>query len=377
MLKKFFARSKKVVPQETLALEPVVDLKAQYRSDLKLKGFVADSYQLAVLEYLQDLLAVIRLRQSDLNLVQARHAVKHLYIYGGVGHGKSMLMDIFFQACPIEKKRRVHFHAFMKEVHEFFHQLEPSQRHNKVERLVNEISRSVEVLCFDELHITDIADAMIIERLFRCLSAKEIIIIMTSNRQPPDLYKGGVLRDQLLGFVDFLQTHSEIVELKGDIDYRTLNNEKAEQRYYFPLNNSSEDFILHSFLAHSRADKLTPGSIQVYGRTVKFNAVHKDVLLTSFAQLCQKNLAAADYLKIAESFKIVVMSGVPVLTPERSHHAKRFETLIDALYEHKVLFICSAEAPPTTLYLHGEGSFEFQRTVSRLMEMQADTYPGS
>lgn len=358
------------------------DLSRLYDRLVAESGFRHDPAQLKVIDYLQNLLDQVilldkRQRRGFAGKFTGKTTIvscRHLYIYGDVGHGKSMLMDLFYSTCPVKQKRRVHFHAFMQEVHAFIHHWKKNRRGDQIPALAREIKAKTKLLCFDEFHVTDIADAMIMERLFRLLFEQGVIVVMTSNRHPTDLYRGGLLREQFLPFVDLLLKSADVIELSGHVDYRFMQREAEERRYHFPLNETAGEFVRQKFFQHARARDLVPGLIEVFGRHISLGAVHGRVVLTTFAELCKRPLGAADYLHIAQRFDTVIMADIPRLAPDSCDEARRFEILIDALYEHRVKFICSAEAHPREIYKEGEGAFEFKRTVSRLMEMQAESY---
>lgn len=377
MFKKYFLQ-----PEATRSTHTPVDLVDKYKELVEQKRYLYDPSQLNVLHYLQALLERVVLQDKCQNRRFVGHflnrtsvlSCQHLYIYGGVGHGKSMLMDLFFAGCPVRQKRRVHFHAFMQEVHAFIHRWGDCKKGDVIVELSKEVRKSTLLLCFDEFHVTDIADSVIMERLFRCLFELGVIVVMTSNRHPSDLYRGGLLRDQFLPFVDLLLKTADIVELTGDLDYRSIGEEADEKRYFYPLTQQADQFVRQCFFKISGSNKLINASIQVFGRDIPLTAAHNGILLTSFDELCKKSLGAADYLHIAKQFNTVIMAGIPKLAPDFCDEARRFEILIDALYEYKVKFICSAEAHPREIYKEGEGAFEFKRTVSRLMEMQSEDY---
>ncbi|PKU25428.1 cell division protein ZapE [Telmatospirillum siberiense] len=300
-----------------------------------------------------------------------------LYICGDVGRGKSMLMDLFFASVPVEAKRRVHFHAFMQEIHGEIHQWrrEPVRKDddNLIVHLARTIVKRSWLLCFDELQVTDIGDAMILGRLFQALFAEGVVVVVTSNRPPDELYKYGLQRDRFMPFIALIKQHLDILELNSEGDYR-LGRKKGMQVYYTPLDGSSEDALGHCF------DRLTDGKpplaeqIHVQGRHWTVPRSADGVAWFTFGELCRATLGAADYLALATLYHTVVLSDVPRLSPADRDAAKRFVTLIDALYEHKVTLICSAAVPPQNLYDAGDGAFEFHRTVSRLMEMQSESY---
>ncbi len=299
---------------------------------------------------------------------------RSLYLYGNVGRGKSMLMDLFYEACPISQKRRVHFHAFMLEVHAFIHQWRRQHNTDAISALAKHIRESELLLCFDEFHVSDIADAMILMRLFNRLFDLGIVVVITSNCHPIELYHDGLQRELFLPFIGLLQQKSDVIELVAEQDYRLSHLHALKTTYHYPLDEQAIKFVRNSYNELTHFAPLKPGVVEVLGRKVLLSAVHGNVALSSFDQLCMHALGPADYLEIGNRFDIVILADIPKLTIEKGNEAKRFVTLIDALYEHKVKLICTAEVPAQELYTSGEGSFEFERTVSRLIDMQSESY---
>ena len=304
-----------------------------------------------------------------------------LYMWGGVGRGKSMLMDLFYDtATAVPGRQRVHFHAFMQEVHRRLHSYreavkagQASTTTDPLDALGRIISDHAWLLCFDEFHVTDIADAMILGRLFEALFDRGVVVVSTSNRPPPDLYKDGLQRELFLPFIDIIENKQDVLELYGGVDYR-LDRLKSMGVYLTPADSDAEskldeDFEKLSIGAHAR-----PVALTVQGREILIPKAAEGVAMASFAELCEQPLGPGDYLEIACCFHTLILKGIPRLGPEKRNEAKRFVTLIDALYEARVNFICSAAAPPQSLYPEGDGSFEFERTASRLMEMQSVEY---
>jgi cell division protein ZapE len=305
-------------------------------------------------------------------------APQGLYMYGGVGRGKSMLMDLFFSTAPVEKKRRVHFHAFMLEVHERLHKYRvsisgrPRAGDDALPRLAEEMAREAWLLCFDEFHVTNIADAMILGRLFTALFEQGVVVVATSNWAPDMLYKDGLQRELFLPFIALMKQRLDVYALDGPVDYR-LDRLQGKQVYHFPLGDDTTRRLEETFLALTGV-RGEPDHLLVQGRRVEVARAAKGVAWAGFVDLCCKPLGAADYIALAVHFHTVLIDGVPVMNDMKRNEAKRLMTLIDALYEHKVNVVIAAEAAPEKLYPVGEHAFEFERTVSRLMEMQAEDY---
>lgn len=310
-----------------------------------------------------------------------------LYIHGGVGRGKSMLMDLFFEGAPIARKRRVHFHEFMLECHGVIHEwrgLHPSERSegdngdDPITPLARKIADQARLLCFDEFQVSDVADAMILGRLFEALMGLGVVIVATSNRAPDTLYEGGLNRDLFLPFIDLIVERLDVLELDGPTDYR-LQRMKGVQVYHVPVNDQTTQEMRSAFFAMTDRDvedahKVPTAEIEVQGRKLFVPKSSKGVAVFSFKRLCANPLGASDYLAIAWRYHTVFIVAIPRMGRDMRNEAKRFVTLIDTLYENNVKLICSAVVPPDQLYQEGDGSFEFSRTASRLAEMQSEEY---
>lgn len=305
----------------------------------------------------------------------AESAPQGLYLYGPVGRGKSMLMDLFYDSISDGHKRRVHFHEFMLEIHDTMHRWR--QRDGKLQdplpKIAAEIAGETWLLCFDEFQVENIADAMILGRLFEGLFDEGVVVVATSNRHPDDLYKGGLQRDRFLPFIDVLKSRIDILELEAERDYR--RDRLVDMGvYHTPLGPESEAALDAAFAALTDGAAGEPAELTATGRKVVVPLAAKGVARFTFAGLCENPLGAPDYLAIAKAYHTVILSGIPMLPAAQRNEAKRLVTLIDALYEHKVNVIVSAAAQPDELSPEGDTAFAFERTASRLIEMQSEEY---
>jgi cell division protein ZapE len=299
--------------------------------------------------------------------------VRGIYLWGPVGRGKSMLMDLFYATAPVAKKRRVHFHAFMLEVHQRIEHERRARSREPLPKVAADIAAEATLLCFDEFQVNDIADAMILERLFRALFEAGVAVVATSNRHPERLYEGGLQRDRFLPFIALLQERLDVVELDSGRDYR-LARMRGQKIYHWPLDAAAHRALERNFAELTEGLPVHAETLAVLGRELAAPRVAGYVAWFHFDELCARPLAAADYLALAERFAAIVLEGIPRLGPRQRNEAQRFHILIDTLYEARALFVASAEVPPEQIYVEGDGSFEFQRTVSRLMEMQSEDY---
>ena len=292
-----------------------------------------------------------------------------LYIWGGVGRGKSMLMDLFFDLAPVEAKRRVHFHAFMQEIHAGMHAARQKGAEDALAPVAEAVVRDLRLLAFDEMQITDITDAMIVGRLFEKLIAGDVVIVTTSNRPPDDLYKDGLNRALFLPFIALLKERMTVHALQSETDYRRQRLRGAEV-WFTPAGAEADAAMTRIWDDLTGHDPGTPLELTVKGRQVVLPAHHNGVARASFWDLCGQPLGPGDYLAIAEAVRVLMIARIPILSAANYNQAKRFVTLIDALYEAKVRVIASAADAPEQLYIEGTGAFEFERTASRLREMQ-------
>ena len=303
-----------------------------------------------------------------------------IYMWGGVGRGKSMLMDLFHDSLNIQRKRRVHFHAFMLEVHQRLREERMKEAGDPIPPVAAALGRDLRCLAFDEMVVNNSADAMIMSRLFTSLIRDEgVAIVTTSNRAPSELYKDGLNREHFLPFIDLIERELDVLTLNGPVDYR-LERLGGLDTWHTPLGDKAtaqtrEAFYRLTDYSPEDVDHVPSGELDVGGgRRLFVPKVLKGVAVFSFKRLCGEARGAADYLAIAQTYHTVIIVGIPKMGPENRNEAARFVTLIDALYEHKVKLIAAADAEPEDLYEAGDGRFEFDRTVSRLTEMQSADY---
>jgi cell division protein ZapE len=310
-----------------------------------------------------------------------RRPVRGLYVWGSVGRGKTMLMDLFFERAPVRRKKRVHFHAFMADVHARVHAWRQQKKLGAVKGedpigpVAEAIADEAWLLCFDEFAVTDIADAMILGRLFTALFAKGVVVVATSNVEPSRLYEGGLNRALFLPFISLLGDRMSVFELDSRTDFRLEKLEGAPV-YYVPADSAATAALDRSFTQLTGATRGVATTLPVLGREVLIPQAAASVARFSFDDLCAAPLASADYLAIAENFHTLLIDSIPVLPQHKRNEAKRFINLIDTLYDQNVKLIASAEAEPTELArgLEGREAFEFDRTASRLIEMRSHEY---
>jgi cell division protein ZapE len=361
-----------------------------YRARVAEGALVGDPAQELAAEKLQSLFHALkgyRPRQPDSwkdRFGLARRAEEPpagLYIFGDVGRGKSMLMDLFYAAAPVDKKRRVHFHEFMLEIHARLHALRAdrgrSANGKRADDLLPAIARDIAaetwLLCFDELHVANIADAMLLGRLFETLFAEGVIVVATSNWPPGELYSGGLQRELFLPFIALVKAKLDILHLEGRLDYR-LARLMSMKVYHVPLGAAADRALDQAFRDLTDNASSAPDFLNVMGRRVPVPASAKGVARFRFADLCEQPLGPTDFIAIANAFHTVILADIPRLAPERRDTVKRFATLIDVLYERKIKLVCSAAVPPHEIYPAGDHAFEFRRTASRLVEMQSVEY---
>jgi cell division protein ZapE len=371
-----------VQPQSDMNSDPLSEYE-DYVKEGKLKD---DAAQRQVIEHLQGLARQLSLpfkKPGLLGKLLRQYAPKpprSIYIWGAVGRGKSMLMDIFYANLAASEKRRIHFNPFMQEVHNLSHiwRQKLELEHSKQELLPavahDIVSHGLQVLCLDELQVTDVADAMILSKLFTTMLEENVTFVITSNLPPEELYLGGLQREKFMEFVHLVYERMDVLELASPHDYRMQQIRSLQTVYLTPNDRKAENFIYNTFKKMTHGSDLQPLMLDVQGRKLKVSEAYGGIAKFSFAELCSKPLGAPDYIAIARRFHTVFVSDIPKMSPERRNEARRFVILIDTLYDHRVKLICSAETVPEEIYSAGDSSFEFRRTVSRLAEMQSDTY---
>lgn len=376
------------MPSESVQTQGVIPA---YRARIAAGKLVYDQAQAAAAEHLQHLWAKLRgynpapkasanngwvgrlLRRKQVDEVQDHP--NGLYIVGEVGRGKSMLMDMFFEAADVPRKKRIHFHEFMQDAHLRFHAI----KHNRPETddpippLADQIAEEAALLCFDEFQVHDIVDAMILGRLFEALFARNVVVVATSNTLPDDLYKGKPGRDAFLPFIALIKKHLNVLVLDSVKDYRR-DRVHGLKAWYVPVDHRADAAMDHVFGELTAGETPKPDNIFIAGRKLAIPLAAAGVARFDFHALCGVPLGPGDYLALATHYSTLLIDDIPRLSPDNFDEARRFVTLVDALYEHRVKLYASAAAFPDDLYRSGEGAKIFERTASRLEEMQSETY---
>ena len=361
------------------------NLTETYRQQLKERGFRADAAQEAAVESLNDLrqrlLKKKRAPASGASLLLSKlgkrkpvKPEKGLYMWGGVGRGKTWLMDLFFQSLPFEAKRRRHFHRFMHDVHTQLKQL--SNQESPLETVAETIAADTRVLCFDEFFVSDIADAMILGTLLDALFRRGVALVATSNVPPQELYKHGLQRERFLPAIKLLEDNTRVLPVDGGTDYRLRQLTQAGT-YIDSTEAQADGRLAALFEDLSDSDPCEGGTVEIEGRPIPVVKESENVIWFEFEALCEGPRSQNDYIEIAREYQSVIVSHVPVLTAQRENAARRFIALVDELYDRHVNLILSAAAGPEGLYKGDRLGFEFQRTISRLTEMQSEEYLAS
>ena len=353
----------------------------QYEALVKRRQLKFDIAQIDILERFDDILEVIESKKVDkkiTNRLWRRMKFKKkpsaptkigLYLYGGVGTGKSMLMDIFYAEVRSNKKLRSHFHKFMQEIHESINDERKKGILDPINAVATKLSESVSILCFDEFQITDITDAMLVGRLFEKLIQRGTYIITTSNRHPDDLYQHGLNRQLFIPFIKLFKENLLVVKLNTSNDYRRQKL-SGQDIFLWPINQKTRENFNKIWLSLV-VEPCYALELSFKSRTIRLPKFYNGVARSSFDNLCGSAMSALDYLMICKHIKLLFIEDIPILNQTQMDSAKRFVTLVDTLYENRVKIICLANETPEKLYTKGKGSFEFERTVSRLYEMQS------
>jgi cell division protein ZapE len=349
-----------------------VGVRDFYDATLKERGYTSDPAQLRAIDALErceNEWADYKARRSNAvtKLIVRPPIPRGVYLWGGVGRGKSFLMDSFFQSVPLTRKTRLHFHEFMREVHRELQELKGTA--NPLEELGKRIARRFRLICFDEFHVADVTDAMILHRLLDALFANRVSIVTTSNFDPDGLYPNGLHRDRILPAIELLKDKLEVVNVDAGTDYRRRTMERVSL-YHCPLGPEAEAALTQAFGEIAEARDEDP-VLHIEHREITARRKAGGVVWFDFKWLCGGPRSQNDYLEIASRFHTLILSNVPRMPPRMASEARRFTWLIDVLYDRRVKLILSAEAPPEQLYLEGPLAHEFPRTVSRLVEMQS------
>ena len=329
----------------------------------------------AALDGLDSELAKYHERNRGLSRFFSRRAAapRGLYVWGGVGRGKTFLMDLFFEHTMFEPKRRAHFHEFMADVHERIAEARKRHPGDPIPLVAEALVQEARLLCFDELHVTDIADAMILGRLFEALFAAGTVVVATSNARPTDLYRNGLNRDLFLPFIGLIERNMEVIELQSEKDFR-LDKLAGAQLYFAPADATARAALDAHWERLTGRHAGKPLVLEIKGRKLVVPQASVGVARFTFDELCDRPLGAGDYLQIAHAFHTVIIDDIPQLSRDRRDVARRFINLIDAFYDNRICLIASAAAPPEQLYVAGEGADLFARTASRLTEMRSEAY---
>ncbi len=355
-----------------------MSISTAWRRRIDERGFEEDAAQLAVVRVLQDLQERLQQpprlfrRAAGLVIPSLRPpAPRGLYLWGSVGRGKTLLMDLFFDTLRREDKRRVHFHRFMNEVHERLGSLKDTAE--PLDRVAGGIARDTAVLCLDEFFVSDIGDAMLLAGLLEGLFRRNVVLVTTSNTPPADLYRDGLQRARFLPAIDLLERHTRIVHLACDVDYR-LRLLRRGGTFITPAGDAADAALERCFHDMASGRPEDRASIEIAGREIRTRKRAKGIAWFEFTELCETPRSTIDYIEIARRYPAVILSGVPVLTAADEDAARRFVNLVDEFYDRRVKLILSAAAKPGSIYRGRKLAFEFRRTRSRLLEMQSPEY---
>ena len=355
-------------------------IREAYEFSLRREGHVEDPAQVEVIARLEDLQTRLATHRPGLRCWRAlfgakRHeaarGVRGMYLWGGVGRGKTFLMDLFFETLALKAKKRVHFHRMMHNVHDRLKVLDNVE--DPLDKVAADIAHDTRILCFDEFFVSDIGDAMILGRLLESLFRRGVTLVTTSNTKPDDLYKDGLQRQRFLPAIDLLNQHTEVVNMEGDTDYRLRLLQKAGT-YLTPDDAAAFDRLSYFFDESASSEIRSNLELDVYGRTIRARKCAKSIAWFHFEDICDGPRSQADYIEIARWYPSVIISGVPQFDATLENQARRFIALVDEFYDRRVKLILSADVDVNSLYRGDRLAFEFDRTVSRLIEMQSNEY---
>ena len=356
-----------------------MSIREAYEASLQSHGHQEDAAQLDVVTRLDDLRLRLESHRPRSGLrrwfglgdAAAGDSVRGLYLWGGVGRGKTFLMDLFFDALAVDRKTRSHFHRMMRGVHERLKALGDVE--DPLDKIAAEIASETRVLCFDEFFVSDIGDAMILGRLLTGLFERGVTLVATSNSHPEDLYTDGLQRERFVPVIELLCKHTDVVEIGGNVDYRLRLLQQAGT--YLTPDDAAARQRLRQFFDESASSQITESvELDVNGRPIRARLCAKGIAWFDFEALCEGPRSQNDYIELARWYPTVIVSGVPVLDPDRENQARRFVALVDEFYDRRVKLMLSAAAPAELLYTGSRIAFEFERTVSRLVEMQSTDY---
>jgi len=356
-------------------LEDSSDVVAWMRRHGLEHGFELDAPQILALQHFQrlhdDLTAFERPGASILRMLAGRPMVAGVYLWGGVGRGKSFLMDSFFNCTPVARKRRIHFHRFMQEIH---HGLKRHQGEaDPLSIIAREIAQETQLICLDEFHITDITDAMLMKRLFEGLFQHGVVLVTTSNQHPDELYRDGLQRSQFVPAIELIKRNLAVINVDGGIDYRLRELERAG---VYHVDVHADRRLEQAFVGIARHESADAPGLEIEGRIINARRHARGVAWFDFNELCDGPRGKADYIELARRYHTVMISGIPVFGADDADIVRRFTWLIDEFYDRRVKLIASAAAQPADLYPYAEGGDQFQRVISRLTEMQTRDYLG-
>ena len=349
------------------------DIVAWVRQHAHEHGFELDESQRAALEILQgvyeDLIALERLEASLIRLLARKLTVQGVYLWGGVGRGKSFLMDSFFNCAPVARKKRIHFHRFMQEIHRGLNQHQGKE--DPLSIIAREIAKESRLVCLDEFHVTDITDAMLMRRLLEGLFEHGVVLVTTSNQHPDQLYKDGLQRSQFLPAIELIKRNLRVVNVDGGTDYRLRELERAG---VYHTGQDADARLEQAFIAIARHESMDISALEIEGRIINARRHARGVAWFDFRELCDGPRGKADYIELARRYHTVLLSDIPQFKRDEADIVRRFTWLVDEFYDRRVKLIVSAAAPPAQLYAWAEGGDQFERTISRLIEMQTRDY---